>query len=435
MFYSNYPTMKSLSKLSQAIFILLTVSKLISTQETYYCGGKPADVYFLLDSSTSIWFIDFDKQIKFVENMIELFEIAPNKTRIGMGTFSNKFHPQFSFKDYTNETQVIDALSSIRQKYGGTNTAGAIQSMREHEFNLHNARQDVAHIAIILTDGKSWSFSKTAHEAKLAKEKGIYMFAVGIGSYVDLKELEGIASTSDNKDSQFVFHVKNFDALNSIKEILAIQTCEVVPNDQYRCGVSGQADMIFLLDRLVMAPSKIQLIKEFIAKTADLLDMGPNNPVRIGVFSDCPDSEDIYLNDHTDKHSFIKKLRVTKDKSRIHTLRRVHRIGFSKNNGARLEARKLAIMFVDSPLIDAKRVLLEAMKMKLSDIEIFVVTIGDGYLEKEMNRLASRKVKEHTIRVPSYSQLIDSVSSFVNLICESKSITLFFFGLFIKLRQ
>lgn len=190
------------------------------------CGGKPADVYFLLDSSTSIWFIDFAKQIKFVENMIELFEIAPNKTRIGLGTFSNIFHPQFSFKDYNNKTQVIDALKRIHQNYGGTNTAKAIEEMRKREFNPHSARQDVAHIAIILTDGKSWSLSKTTNEAKIAKEKGIYMFAVGIGSNVDLKELKGIASKSNKKESQFVFHVENFDALDSIKEILAIQTCE-----------------------------------------------------------------------------------------------------------------------------------------------------------------------------------------------------------------
>ncbi|XP_014787765.1 collagen alpha-4(VI) chain [Octopus bimaculoides] len=410
--------MKPYTSIAHTIFLLLAGLKLLSAQDTYYCGGKPADVYFLLDSSTSIWFIDFAKQIKFVENMIELFEIAPNKTRIGLGTFSSNFHPQFSFKDYNNKTQVIGALKSIHQNYGGTNTANAIQKMREREFNPLSARQDVAHIAIILTDGKSWSLSKTAEEAKMAKEKGIYMFAVGIGRNIDLKELKGIASESNKKESQFVFHVRNFDALDSIKEILAIQTCEVVPNDQYRCGASGQADMIFLLDRLVMAPSRIQLIKDFIAKTADLLDMGPNNPVRIGVFTDCPDSEDIYLNDHNDKYSFIKELKITKDKSRIHTLRRVHRVGFNKNNGARTEARKLVILFVDSPLVDAKKVLLEAMKMKLSNIEIFVVTIGNEYLEKEMSRLASRKVKEHTIRVPSYSELNNSVANFVNLICE-----------------
>ena len=183
-------------------------------------------MYFLLDSSTSIWYVDYAKQLQFVSNVIDIFDVTPNRTRIGMGTFSDYYTPQFSFKDYSNKTEMSQVIIETKQKMGGTNTADAIREMREKEFNPNVARQDVAHIAIILTDGKSWDPKETALQAKLTKEKGIYIFAIGIGNDVDSNELHSIASSSEDDRAQFVFHVKNFDALGSIKNILAIKTCE-----------------------------------------------------------------------------------------------------------------------------------------------------------------------------------------------------------------
>lgn len=53
----------------------------------YYCGNKPADVVFVLDASNSIWGPDFKRQLAFVNNVISMFEIADNVTRIGVSTF------------------------------------------------------------------------------------------------------------------------------------------------------------------------------------------------------------------------------------------------------------------------------------------------------------------------------------------------------------
>lgn len=51
------------------------------------CGNKPADVEFVLDSSGSILFKDFRKQLQFTENLVDLFDIGSNKTRVGMVSF------------------------------------------------------------------------------------------------------------------------------------------------------------------------------------------------------------------------------------------------------------------------------------------------------------------------------------------------------------
>ncbi|CAE1253428.1 COL6A [Acanthosepion pharaonis] len=398
---------------------LSLVTAFSAEPETYYCGGKPADVYFLLDSSTSIWYVDYEKQLQFVSSVIDIFDVGPNRTRIGMGLFSDYFNPQIGFGDYNNKTEINQVILETKQKMGGTNTAVAIREMREGEFNSNVARQDVAHIAIILTDGKSWDPKETAFQAKLTKEKGIYIFAIGIGGDVDTRELRNIASKSENDNAQFVFHVKNFDALDSIKNILAIKTCEVVPKDQPRCATSTKSDIIFALDPLVMGQSRTEIIKEFIANTANQIDMGDSKPIRIGVFTNnCPSSKDIHLNEHGNKFTFIQELRSNNKMTKTHILKRVRRRGFTKANGGRADARRLIVTFVDGPLDNSKDVFLEAERVRKFNMDVFVIAIGNEVKENELRKLASVRPKEHIFRVTSYDNLKISFNDFIDKICE-----------------
>lgn len=55
------------------------------------CAEKPVDIYFLLDCSSSVWIVDFEKLLGFVVSIIERMHIAPDATRVGLGVFSNSF--------------------------------------------------------------------------------------------------------------------------------------------------------------------------------------------------------------------------------------------------------------------------------------------------------------------------------------------------------
>ena len=66
---------------------LKSISNFNLTDVEYYCGNKPADVVFMLDASNSIWGPDFQRQLEFVNDVISMFEVAENKTRIGEATF------------------------------------------------------------------------------------------------------------------------------------------------------------------------------------------------------------------------------------------------------------------------------------------------------------------------------------------------------------
>lgn len=187
------------------------------------CGGKPADVYFLVDASSSIWDPDFHKQLDFVNDVVDIFDVAPDKTRVGLVAYSDGIHPRIFLDSYFNKAILRTVINNTRHLTGGTNTGGAIKFVREEGFSADRARTDVAHIMVLLTDGQSDNPMVTEEEATKAKEQGIYIFAIGVGGNIDIRELEQISS--DPKED-YAFTVDNFDALSSLKNILAMQTCK-----------------------------------------------------------------------------------------------------------------------------------------------------------------------------------------------------------------
>ena len=80
----------------------------------------------------------------------------------------------------------------------------------------------VPKIAILVTDGKAYRPTETYASAQHAKDSGINLFAVGIGSDINLQELETISSSPS---SSHVFLVSEFNKLLSIVSSVAEGTC------------------------------------------------------------------------------------------------------------------------------------------------------------------------------------------------------------------
>lgn len=89
------------------------------------------------------------------------------------------------------------------------------------ELMSREKRRGITQIAIVITDGRSDYPLKTKIEADLTHRAGISVMALGIGAKVDREELEVIASKDD-----YVFNAESFEALDTLKKILALKTCE-----------------------------------------------------------------------------------------------------------------------------------------------------------------------------------------------------------------
>ena len=162
--------------------------------------------------------------------MIDVFDIdnTDGRIRIGVVVYSTEIKNVVALDSKRSKDQIKRQISSIKYLSGRTNTSDAIKFVREYGFRKGIARDDAVRIAIVMTDGISRNPNQTAMESKLAKTADIHLFAIGIGNNIDKSELERIANDPDDK---YVFHVESFGALNSIKDLLAISACAVIPDE------------------------------------------------------------------------------------------------------------------------------------------------------------------------------------------------------------
>ena len=187
------------------------------------CFGKAADIMFVLDSSTSIWSEDFKRQLKFVRNLVNTFDIGTGnaQVRVGTITFSDDAHLEFSLDTYTNRNELEEAILSIPYRSGMTNTAAALRLAR---LQLGKYLYDGAglFVTIVITDGLSQLPGETEKEAEKLHNLGVHVYAIGVGEHYAVDELKAIASDPVNN----VFEVSSYAVLENIAQNFNIKTCE-----------------------------------------------------------------------------------------------------------------------------------------------------------------------------------------------------------------
>lgn len=185
------------------------------------CEGNPADIYFLLDSSNSVYIGDFRTQLAFIQSMIDEFPMSPEETRIGVGLFGHRYKNVIGFTSYRTTDNLKASVGSIRKISGlKTETGEALKETRR--YLSRNSRRNVTRIVIVITDGRSHNKAQTISEAQKLKDEGVSVFAIGVGSKTVMSELEELASSPS---SDYVYTVAKYGLLPIIRTKLAMKTC------------------------------------------------------------------------------------------------------------------------------------------------------------------------------------------------------------------
>ncbi|XP_019621658.1 PREDICTED: uncharacterized protein LOC109467934 [Branchiostoma belcheri] len=195
------------------------------------------DLIFLLDGSASVGHLNFEKEKKFCRQLVSDFDIGPNKTRVATIQYSIEQQDEFWF-DLPDVHTLRNALGQIVYMDGpGTETGKAIMYMASRFPQREGAKK----IAIVITDGKNNPESRVSVRmaADRAREDGITLYAVGVGTEVDLRELTDLAG-----DPTRVYNVEDFQSLSAFAEQGPLQTelCLSEPTtstDNQTSGSSG----------------------------------------------------------------------------------------------------------------------------------------------------------------------------------------------------
>ena len=110
-------------------FTLLTLTPGLSApldpEPTDMTCGQPADVVFLVDSSTSIWEVDFRRYvIPFMKNVSGIFNVGPGprQTRVGALSFSHVLRKEFDLRNFKSRDAMMSAFDRIHLIGGQTRT-------------------------------------------------------------------------------------------------------------------------------------------------------------------------------------------------------------------------------------------------------------------------------------------------------------------------
>ncbi len=189
------------------------------TQETV------ADIVFLVDGSSSIGLENFQQVREFLSSLVENFDVAPDKNRIGLVQYSDTPHTEFFLNTYQNKEEILSYIQNLQYKFGRTFTGQGLEFMLKQHFVEKagsRAQQNVPQIAIVITDGDSQDDVES--QAREVRQRGIKIFTIGIkGANESL-----LRQIANEPYDQHVYSVSDFAALQGISRSVSQEVCTTV---------------------------------------------------------------------------------------------------------------------------------------------------------------------------------------------------------------
>uniref|UniRef100_K7E1Y4 Collagen alpha-5(VI) chain n=1 Tax=Monodelphis domestica TaxID=13616 RepID=K7E1Y4_MONDO len=227
---------------------------------------EKADIYFLIDGSGSVR--PYFHEIKnFMIEVIQMFNVAPEKVRFGAVQYSSTHQQEFGISTYSNVVDLSKAILNIRQLGHTTNTGAALRFMLEEIKSSKKKQHDsVPCHLLVVTDGMS--NDEVSEPAKRLREEDVIIHAIGVKG-ANIIELKDIAGSEDR-----VKFVYNFESLKGIKNEIVQTICR--ERDK-------RADVMFLVDssKSIGAPA-FNKIKIFMKNMVNKSHVGLDQ-VHIGV--------------------------------------------------------------------------------------------------------------------------------------------------------
>ncbi|XP_052800221.1 von Willebrand factor A domain-containing protein 2-like [Mya arenaria] len=201
---------------------VLILSSLLGMCRSAICNSdKKADIVFLIDGSGSMTLKGFEETKSFIEKFISLFNIGPSKTQVGVMVFGSSAVIQFNLNKYNSADGVKNGLRDI--EYPRANTDVAAEALRLAKSSMFTPgggnRAGAEKVVILMTDGYSQTSDDNLVAAGELKAAEITIYTAGLDG-ANREEMESIASGKD-----YYFSVKDYDAFDNLRDLLAITTC------------------------------------------------------------------------------------------------------------------------------------------------------------------------------------------------------------------
>ncbi|XP_036357280.1 von Willebrand factor-like isoform X3 [Octopus sinensis] len=389
------------------------------------CDKAVADVMLVLDDSGSVGSTNFKKVKRFAQNIVKSFNIGRNKIRVGAITFSGKVKLQFKMNKYYNKRRLLRAISRIKYKHGSTNTNRALDYLRTRSFRRGAGdRKGVPNIAIVLTDGKANSLSKTKIAALKLRKTGAIVFAIGVGKGIKRSELNVIGSSPRRN---YVFSVRNFNALMSIAKQLIKRTCNVpvlpVPITTVKGCDKAVADVMLVLDdSSSVGSTNFKKVKRFAQYIVNSFNIG-RNKIRVGAITFSGKVKlQFKMNKYYNKRSLLRAIsRIKYKHGGTNTNRALDYLrtqSFRRGAGDRKGVPNIAIVLTDGKSFSLRKTKIAALKLRKTGAIVFAIGVGRGIKRSELNVIGSSPRRNYVFSVRNFNALRSIAKQLIKRTCN-----------------
>ncbi|XP_071179460.1 collagen alpha-6(VI) chain-like isoform X1 [Mytilus edulis] len=385
----------------------------------------PVDIAFIVDTSSSLWYKHFKLQIKFIHDIVSLWDIGPGdqQSRAAAVSFSSRLFPEFGFSDSQSKKSVLAAVNNITYVAGdATRMYLGLEYAHDTIYAPGNGeRSNVSNVVVILTDGVTnpghydnftRDVGKKLTQTQAARVRGLpaNLFAIGIGNDVDENEVRGMASKPAESYSLFV---NNFDDLNSnfVKRSVLQKVCGSLPQKIEECKQT-KADVFFVVDESSSLHRHENFQKElnFVASVIDQLEVGRDD-VRVGMMTFSSDPRMLFqLNDFKTKKQIASLLKYIPwrggDTYLDKALKLLMSDGLVASQGSRNNVPQITIVITDGQSTNPRETEKMLVELRRMNFIVFAIGVGPNRDPTELQRIASD---------PSYVLEVENIDGLVEI--------------------
>ncbi|KAM4689023.1 collagen alpha-4(VI) chain-like [Discoglossus pictus] len=373
------------------------------------CKNMKADIIFLVDSSASIHYDDYEKIKEFMDLMVKQSDIGPDKVQIGLIQFSSDTQEEFPLNKYGRKSEIQAAIANLQQMAQGTLTGAALTVTLPYFSQARGGRPNTKQYLIIITDGEAQD--KVQQPAKAIRDRGVTIYAIGVLNANNTQLLE-IAGAQDK-----VFYEDNFDALTFLNKQIMFEIC----NPEDPCKRTEVADIIFLVDGSIsITGEQFKIMQRFMEAVVNDSVVGKDN-VQFGavVYATEPE-EQFALKSYSEKNEVRKAifaLQRRKGYTYTATALEYTHSRFSAAYGGRPGVTQMIVLITDGETTRADRPKLPVVSKSLRDDGIVVFAVGVGKANpRELEEIAGQPNKWFLVQ--NYNSLEGLHDNITHIVCD-----------------
>ncbi|XP_051010255.1 collagen alpha-3(VI) chain-like isoform X3 [Acomys russatus] len=284
--------------------------QLIQPLTTYVSGGvqevpltqpeSKRDILFLFDGSANVMG-QFPAVRDFLYKIVEELDVKPDGTRVAIAQFSDDVRLESRFNEHQNKAEILNLVKRMKIKTGKALNLGYALDYALRNIFVRSAgsriEDNVQQFLVLLVAGRSTD--AVAGPASSLKQRGVIPF-IFQAKNADPDELEQIVPAP-----AFILAAESLPKIGDLQA----QIVSLLKAAQSAGPVSGEKDVVFLIDGSEGVRSGFPLLKEFVQRVVENLDVGPDR-VRVALvqYSDRTRPE-FYLNSHMDQQGVISAIR------------------------------------------------------------------------------------------------------------------------------